>query len=82
MSIIDDNFVKVEFLGPINKNPIYIEINNLTELSAILKENESLEEWLEISAVAVNDLLVGDRNIELKGGDKVSILPPVCGGWD
>ena len=79
MSIIDDNFVKVEFLGPIGKNPMYIEINNLNELSAILKENESLEEWLEISAVAVNDLLVSNRNIELKGGDKVSILPPVCG---
>ena len=81
MSIIDDNFVKVEFLGPINKNPMYIEINNLNELSAILKENESLDEWLEISAVAVNDVLVANRNMELKGGDKVSILPPVCGGW-
>ncbi len=80
MSIIDDNFVKVEFLGPINKNPMYIEINNLNELSAILKENESLDEWLEISAVAVNDVLVANRNMELKGGDKVSILPPVCGG--
>ena len=80
MSIIDDNFVKVEFLGPIDKNPMYIEINNLNELSAILKENESLDEWLEISAVAVNDVLVANRNMELKGGDKVSILPPVCGG--
>ena len=28
MGIVDDNFVKVEFLGPINKSPIYIEINN------------------------------------------------------
>lgn len=80
MSIIDDNFVKVEFLGPINKNPIYIEINNLDQLSSILKENKSLEEWLEISAVAVNDVLVSNRNIELKSGDKISILPPVCGG--
>ena len=74
------NFVKVEFLGPINKSPIYIEINNLDQLSSILKENESLKEWLEISAVAVNDVLVSNRNIELKSGDKISILPPVCGG--
>lgn len=80
MSIIDDNFVKVEFLGPIDKNPMYIEINNLNELSSILTENKSLEGWLEISAVAVNDVLVASRDIELKGGDKVSILPPVCGG--
>ena len=56
MGIVDDNFVKVEFLGPINKSPIYIEINNLDQLSSILKENESLKEWLEISAVAVNDV--------------------------
>lgn len=81
MGIVDDNFVKVEFLGPINKSPIYIEINNLDQLSSILKENESLKEWLEISAVAVNDVLVSNRNIELKSGDKISILPPVCGGW-
>jgi molybdopterin synthase sulfur carrier subunit len=80
MGIVDDNFVKVEFLGPINKSPIYIEINNLDQLSSILKENESLKEWLEISAVAVNDVLVSNRNIELKSGDKISILPPVCGG--
>ena len=73
MSIVDDNFVKVEFLGPINKSPIYIEISNLDQLSSILKENESLEEWLEISAVAVNDVLVSNRNIELKSGDKNAV---------
>lgn len=80
MSVIDDNFVKVEFLGPINENTIYVEINNLNELGAILKENKSLEQWLSISAIAVNDVLVSDKNIKLKNGDKVSILPPVCGG--
>lgn len=80
MSIIDDNFVKVEFLGPINENTIYVEINNLNELSSILKENKSLEQWLGISAIAVNDVLVNNKNIKLKNGDKVSVLPPVCGG--
>ena len=80
MSIVDDNFIKVEFLGPINKNPIYVEINNLNELGSILKENSSIDEWLEISAVAVNDVLVSNKNIELKNGDRISILPPVCGG--
>lgn len=80
MSIVDDNFIKVEFLGPINKNPIYVEINNLNELGSILKENTSMDEWLEISAVAVNDVLVSNKNIELKSGDRISILPPVCGG--
>ncbi len=80
MSIVDDNFIKVEFLGPINKNPIYVEIKNLNELSSILKENKSLDEWLEISAIAVNDVLVSNKDIKLNNGDKISILPPVCGG--
>jgi molybdopterin synthase sulfur carrier subunit len=80
MSIVDDNLIKVEFLGPINKNPIYVEIKNLNELSSILKENKSLDEWLEISAIAVNDVLVSTKDIKLNNGDKISILPPVCGG--
>ena len=80
MCIVDDNFIKVEFLGPINKNPIYVEIKNLNELSSILKENKSLDEWLEISAIAVNDVLVSTKDIKLNNGDKISILPPVCGG--
>lgn len=80
MSIVDDNLIKVEFLGPINKNPIYVEIKNLNELSSILKENKSLDEWLEISAIAVNDVLVSNKDIKLNNGDRISILPPVCGG--
>lgn len=80
MSIVDDNLIKVEFLGPINKNPIYVEIKNLNELSSILKENKSLDEWLEISAIAVNDVLVSNKDFKLNNGDKISILPPVCGG--
>ena len=80
MSIVDDNLIKVECLGPINKNPIYVEIKNLSELSSILKENKSLDEWLEISAIAVNDVLVSNKDIKLNNGDRISILPPVCGG--
>jgi molybdopterin converting factor small subunit len=26
--------------------------------------------------------LVCSKDIELKDGDKVSLLPPVCGGWN
>jgi molybdopterin synthase sulfur carrier subunit len=80
MSILDDNLVKVEFLGSIKTSPIYVEINNLNQLSSVLKENTILDEWLKISIVCVNDLLVEDINIELKSGDIISILPPSCGG--
>mgnify|MGYP003571694224 CR=1 FL=1 len=72
--------VKVEFLGPINKESLNVEINNLNELSTILKDDTQLVEWLSKCAVAVNDTLVTSKDIALNSGDRVSLLPPVCGG--
>jgi len=72
--------VRVEFLGPIGKEPLDLDISNLNELSIILKDDESMSSWLQNSAIAVNDILVQDKNHPLKDGDKVSLLPPVCGG--
>ena len=72
--------VTIEFLGPINKKPMQLEIENLNQLSEILKADENLQSWLENSAVAINDTLIKEKNIALKDGDKVSLLPPVCGG--
>jgi molybdopterin synthase sulfur carrier subunit len=72
--------VKVEFLGPIGKDPIELDITNLNQLSEILKEDESLNPWLQNSAVAINDVLISDKNCGLSAGDKISLLPPVCGG--
>ena len=72
--------VRVEFLGPIQKEPLELEIINLNELAAILQEDKELAEWLENSAVAVNDSIVASLDVALKDGDKISLLPPVCGG--
>jgi len=72
--------IRVEFLGPIQKDALELEITNLTELAAILQADEEMHEWLSNSAVAVNDTLVSSLEGELKDGDKVSLLPPVCGG--
>jgi len=72
--------VTVEFLGPIGKEPLKLEITSLEELSEILKQDETLSSWLSNSAVAINDTLVKDKSVILKDGDKVSLLPPVCGG--
>ncbi len=72
--------VKVEFLGPISREPLEVDIKNLSELKEILQKDESLSEWLESLAVAVNDEIVSSLDVELKEGDKVSLLPPVCGG--
>ena len=72
--------VKVEFLGPIKKEPMQIDITNLNQLSEILKEDTDLTQWLENSAVAINDVLVSKKDHILNDGDKISLLPPVCGG--
>ncbi len=72
--------VRIEFLGPINKENMDLEINNLSELSEILKNDKEVSTWLETCAVAINDTLVCSKDVELKNGDKVSLLPPVCGG--
>ncbi|MCR8700120.1 MoaD/ThiS family protein [Campylobacter ureolyticus] len=72
--------IRVEFLGPIKKDDLEIKASNLVELKEILNKDESLKEWLEISAVAINDEIINSLDKELKNGDKVSILPPVCGG--
>ncbi|EAH6271653.1 MoaD/ThiS family protein [Campylobacter coli] len=72
--------VKVEFLGPINKENLELEVKNLKELKEILQEDESLKEWLELCAVSLNDEIIFDENTKLKDGDKIALLPPVCGG--
>ena len=70
----------VEFLGPINREPMDVDIANLSELKEIFKDDSELQKWLESSAIAVNDTLVSHLNIPLLSHDKVSLLPPVCGG--
>ena len=72
--------VKIEFLGPINKDSMDLDISNLKELSEILKSDSTVSSWLETCAVAINDTLVSSKDVELKDGDKVSLLPHVCGG--
>jgi molybdopterin synthase sulfur carrier subunit len=72
--------VKVEFLGPIQKESLELDISNLNELAKILQDDEELVEWLGNSAVAINDTLVTSLEASLKDGDKISLLPPVCGG--
>lgn len=71
---------RLEFLGPIKRESIDVDINNLADLKELLKEDKELQEWLGNSAVAVNDTLVSSLDTPIKEGDKISLLPPVCGG--
>jgi molybdopterin synthase sulfur carrier subunit len=70
----------VEFLGPIQRESMEVDIANLSELKEIFKDDKELQEWLETSAIAVNDKIVSHLNIPLLSHDKISLLPPVCGG--
>jgi molybdopterin synthase sulfur carrier subunit len=72
--------VRVEFLGPIGKPPMDVDVKNLEELSSLLKQDSTLLSWIENSAIAINDVIVKDKATLLNDGDKVSLLPPVCGG--
>jgi len=72
--------IRVEFLGPIQKEALELEIKNLSELATVLQNDKEMSEWLANCAVAVNDTLVSSLECALKDGDKVSLLPPVCGG--
>ena len=72
--------VEIEFLGPIKMNNLKLEAANLSEVKEKLGEYAQLKEWLKICAVAVNDEIASSLDAPLKDRDKISILPPVCGG--
>ena len=72
--------IKVEFLGPIGQEPLEIEAKTLEDVAIYLQGIEGVNRWLDKCAVAVNDEMTNDLTRVLKSGDKVSILPPVCGG--
>jgi molybdopterin synthase sulfur carrier subunit len=72
--------VKVEFLGPIAQEPLEIEAKTLQDVANRLQRIDAISAWLDKCAVAVNDEMTNDLMQVLNDGDRVSILPPVCGG--
>ncbi|CAA6818744.1 MAG: Molybdenum cofactor biosynthesis protein MoaD [uncultured Sulfurovum sp.] len=72
--------IKVEFLGPMAQEVIELEAQTLADVATQLQNIESVAPWLEKCAVAVNDEMTANLGMTLKDGDRVSILPPVCGG--
>ncbi len=71
---------KIEFLGPIGKEPINADIKHLSELKTLFANDLQLKNWIENCAIAVNDKLVSNLNLSICKNDKISLLPPVCGG--
>mgnify|MGYP000145779417 CR=1 FL=1 len=71
---------RVEFLGPIGRDSEEISVNTLAQLKEHFKDDKELSQWIEICSVAINDRLVSSLDTPIKEGDKISLLPPVCGG--
>ena len=72
--------VIVEFLGPIGEESLELEAETLSDVAEQLQKIDTISTWLDKCAVAVNDQMTNDLSMKLKSGDRVSILPPVCGG--
>ena len=60
---------------------IQLPINSKAEavLDQILTDNPHLENWRNITKIAVNLEFV-NKNHDLKSGDEVALIPPVSGG--
>ena len=71
---------KIEFLGPIEIDTMDISVNNMKELSLVLNDISQMKEWVDNSAVAVNNTIVSSLEVSFKEDDVITILPPVCGG--
>ena len=72
--------VEIHFLGPIAKKPLQADIKNFDELKKLLSSDDELKKWLDNSAVAVNDVIIKDKDIKFNDGDIITLLPPVYGG--
>ncbi len=70
----------IEFLGPINRENLEVDIKTLQELKDKFVQDKELQEWLDICAVAVNDSIVNSLDTKINPSDRISLLPPVCGG--
>lgn len=71
--------VSVEFMGPIARESITLEALNLSEVATLLKKDPDIASWLDKCAIAINDKMVSG-NVWLNDGDRITLLPPVCGG--
>lgn len=72
--------IEVEFLGPLG-NKTYT--SNAMDLHALKEELQTISEinlWLKDCAVALNGVLITSLDTPIKAGDKIALLPPVCGG--
>lgn len=72
--------IEIELLGPLG-NTTYT--SNATSLHALKKELQEIPEisvWLKDCAIAINNTIISSLDTPIQEGDKIALLPPVCGG--
>ena len=72
--------IEVELLGPLGNQKFTINAKDFYALKKELQQDSAIQNWLKDCAIALNDEIVQSLDTPLKDGDKVVILPPVCGG--
>ncbi|MCI2236035.1 MULTISPECIES: MoaD/ThiS family protein [Helicobacter] len=72
--------IEVELLGPLGNQKFTSNAKDFYALKKELQQDSAIQNWLKDCAIALNDEIVQSLDTPLKDGDKVVILPPVCGG--
>ncbi len=72
--------IEVEFLGPLGNKTFKSQAKDFHELKQELQVIPDLKDWLKDCAIALNNEIVTSLDIPIKKGDKIVLLPPVCGG--
>ncbi|TLD85357.1 MoaD/ThiS family protein [Helicobacter sp. MIT 11-5569] len=72
--------IEVEFLGPLGNKTYKSNATNLHALKEELQSIPEIKEWLKDCAIALNDEIITSLDTPIKEGDRIAMLPPVCGG--
>ncbi|MDE5591506.1 MAG: MoaD/ThiS family protein [Helicobacter sp.] len=72
--------IQIEFLGPLGNKTIQSQAKDFYALKEELQRIPEIKPWLQDCAIALNNEIISSLNTPLKPGDKVTLLPPVCGG--
>lgn len=72
--------IEVEFLGPLGNKTFQSQAKDFYALKQELQVIPELQDWLKDCAIALNNEIVSSLDTPIKNGDKIVLLPPVCGG--
>lgn len=67
-------------MGPLGNKTFQSQAEDFHALKQELQAIPELNGWLKDCAIALNNEIVTSLDTPIKNGDKVVLLPPVCGG--